>query len=388
MNRTATIHKRWTAVIIAVLAVLLCAVVFSFSGCNQRETMAAGEPMVTTIHNTEHMRLTSATTASDNSVTITATVYPENATNKDVSWSLAWADASSSWATGKTVSDYVSMTSDASSATLTCVQAFGEQIILTASISSGLSATVTLDFEKRLDDINFILKRDSVVLDSVLFSQFYMTHYESDYFSTRSVSDHLDVNVDGTVDEHTYSLEVEPVFSDFTLDSSDNHNYSFRVPDPVEFDSYVTVNETMSQIISDFDSYFYGNRNIEEFNESCKTYNSYINDLGDSSWELDLKEYFFYLSSAANNLLDWSQNKPSLLEGYGTLRSDLPKYYYNGSEYSFSTENSALAGVISASGYGVEFIGPHGFRFGVSINLNNIPLPAFEVSLDNSSVVF
>ena len=344
--------------------------------------------MVTTIHNTEHMRLTSATTASDNSVTITATVYPENATNKDVSWSLAWADASSSWATGKTVSDYVSMTSDASSATLTCVQAFGEQIILTASISSGLSATVTLDFEKRLDDINFILKRDSVVLDSVLFSQFYMTHYESDYFSTRSVSDHLDVNVDGTVDEHTYSLEVEPVFSDFTLDSSDNHNYSFRVPDPVEFDSYVTVNETMSQIISDFDSYFYGNRNIEEFNESCKTYNSYINDLGDSSWELDLKEYFFYLSSAANNLLDWSQNKASLLEGYGTLRSDLPKYYYNGSEYSFSTENSALAGVISASGYGVEFIGPHGFRFGVSINLNNIPLPAFEVSLDNSSVVF
>lgn len=388
MNRTATIHKRWTAVIIAVLTVLLCAVVFSFSGCNQTETTAAGEPIVTTIHNTEHMQLTSATTASDNSVTITASVYPEYATNKDVSWSLAWADASSSWATGKTVSNYVSMTSDASSATLTCVQAFGEQIILTASVSSGLSATATLDFEKRLDDIKFILKRDSAVLDSVLFSQFHKTLYESDYFSTSSVNDHLDVNVDGTVDEHTYSLEVEPVFSDFTLDSLDNHNYSFRVPDPVEFDSYVTINETMSHIISDFDSYLYGNRNIEEFNESCKSYNSYISDLGDNSWELDLKEYLFKLSAASNNLADWSQVKASLLEGYDTLRSDLPKYYYNGSEHSFSTGNSALAGAFYASGFGVEFIGPHGFNFDVSIHLNNIPLPAFEVSLDNSSVVF
>ena len=42
--------------------------------------------------------------------TITATVLPSNATDKSLDWSVAWKNASSSWATGKTVTDYFTVT--------------------------------------------------------------------------------------------------------------------------------------------------------------------------------------------------------------------------------------------------------------------------------------
>lgn len=71
-----------------------------------------------------------------NEVTVTATVTPADATDKSVDWSVAFKTASSAWAVGKTVTDYVTVTptSDgALSAKVTCKRSFGEQIILTCS---------------------------------------------------------------------------------------------------------------------------------------------------------------------------------------------------------------------------------------------------------------
>ena len=42
--------------------------------------------------------------------TVTATIQPSDALNKAVDWSVAWANASSAWADGKTVTDYVTVT--------------------------------------------------------------------------------------------------------------------------------------------------------------------------------------------------------------------------------------------------------------------------------------
>lgn len=86
---------------------------------------------------------------------LTATLAPDCAADKRVDFSVAWVNASSTWATGKTVTDYVSITQatdGALTALLTCTQAFGEQIKVTASARSNPSAqaTCTLDYAKRV----------------------------------------------------------------------------------------------------------------------------------------------------------------------------------------------------------------------------------------------
>lgn len=43
----------------------------------------------------------------DSAYTVTAVVYPELATNRNVTWSIAWRDATKTWSSGKTVTDYV-----------------------------------------------------------------------------------------------------------------------------------------------------------------------------------------------------------------------------------------------------------------------------------------
>ncbi len=69
---------------------------------------------------------------------ITATVTPASAEYKTLDWSVAWESGTSGkFGNGKNVTDYVTVTpiSDgALTATLTCKQAFGETIILTASL--------------------------------------------------------------------------------------------------------------------------------------------------------------------------------------------------------------------------------------------------------------
>ena len=86
--------------------------------------------------------------------TVTATIQPSDALNKAVDWSVAWANASSAWADGKTVTDYVTVTPTADgalTATAECLQAFGEQIIITATGRDNSSAkgTCTVDYSQR-----------------------------------------------------------------------------------------------------------------------------------------------------------------------------------------------------------------------------------------------
>ena len=91
-------------------------------------------------------------------VTLTATVLPENATDKTVDWAVAFVNPSSEWASGKTVTDYVTVTpsSDgAATATVQCMEDFGAQIVVTATSRDNPEATAqcTVDFAKRIEDI-------------------------------------------------------------------------------------------------------------------------------------------------------------------------------------------------------------------------------------------
>lgn len=101
------------------------------------------------------------TSAAYDSVTLTATVKPDVAANKAVDWSIAFVNPSSTWANGKTVTDYVTVTptSDgATTATVKCLKDFGEQIKITVTSRDNENATAscTVDFRKRIVDIAYI----------------------------------------------------------------------------------------------------------------------------------------------------------------------------------------------------------------------------------------
>ncbi len=96
----------------------------------------------------------------DSAYTLTATVEPANAPDKAVDWSVAFVNPSSSWATGKTVTDYVTVTptSDgALTATVQNLKAFGEQIKVTVTHRENATATAscTVDFAKRIEGVRF-----------------------------------------------------------------------------------------------------------------------------------------------------------------------------------------------------------------------------------------
>ena len=102
-------------------------------------------------------------TIAANSQTLTATITPSDATNKAVDWSIAWQNSSSTWAKGKTISDYLTITptSDgALTATVTCKKAFGERAIVTCKVRTDdtLTATCSVDYKKRVVGVDFSMK--------------------------------------------------------------------------------------------------------------------------------------------------------------------------------------------------------------------------------------
>ena len=90
---------------------------------------------------------------------LTATVTPENATNKAVDWAVAFVNPSGEWATGKTVTDYVTVTPTADgalTANVECLQAFGEQVRVTVTSrdNTSVKANATVDYTQKLKGVN------------------------------------------------------------------------------------------------------------------------------------------------------------------------------------------------------------------------------------------
>lgn len=82
--------------------------------------------------------------------TLTATITPADAANKAVDWTIAFKNASSTWATGKTVTEYATVTPSADGALTAVVEnvaAFGEQIIVKATSRDNAEAYATCTVE-------------------------------------------------------------------------------------------------------------------------------------------------------------------------------------------------------------------------------------------------
>ena len=69
-------------------------------------------------------------------VNVVATITPNDAANKAVDWTVAFVNATSAWANGKTATDYITAeptTDGALTVAITCKEAFGEQIKITVT---------------------------------------------------------------------------------------------------------------------------------------------------------------------------------------------------------------------------------------------------------------
>ena len=92
----------------------------------------------------------------ENAVKIKVNFAPANTTDKTIHASLSFKNTESTWASGKTVSDYVTASVNKQEILLTCVEAFGSQIVLRIDTNTPeVFATVSVDYVCRPTSINF-----------------------------------------------------------------------------------------------------------------------------------------------------------------------------------------------------------------------------------------
>lgn len=91
-------------------------------------------------------------------VNVVAYLTPTNADYSAVEWTVAWSNSNSTWATGKTVADYVSVAKgDALGAVVTCKQAFSEPVVLKVKVSKNeiaVANTCLVQYYKALTSLS------------------------------------------------------------------------------------------------------------------------------------------------------------------------------------------------------------------------------------------
>ena len=119
----------WAAVSLLIVALLACTVLLVQYINKPTQVPEASAPAVDengneldgdTVHKMPKAML--FTRAAEEGVTVNATVKPETATNKQVDWAVSFVNPESEWATGKTVTDYVTVTPTADGSTTATVK--------------------------------------------------------------------------------------------------------------------------------------------------------------------------------------------------------------------------------------------------------------------------
>ena len=92
----------------------------------------------------------------ENAVKIKVNFTPANTTDKRLQASLSFKNAQSTWASGKTVTDYVTASVNQQEILLTCSEAFGEKIELRIDTNhENVYATVAVDYIARPTEVAF-----------------------------------------------------------------------------------------------------------------------------------------------------------------------------------------------------------------------------------------
>ena len=218
-------HKRsdtvkWVLTLIAfiVVGIMLAGILCGWFEKDEAKEEQAGVPAYSFIvGNSEgnRMSLTSVrnSAVTGESVTITATVEPDNeAENTGVDWTATWKNAESVWASGKSVSDYVTLTpggedyAASKSVTLENLQPFGEQIVVkaTARDDPEITATCTADYAQK--PVNFSLSFGEVSCD-----------FGGDTDVTLEINANAETAPGGAADAQFTKSEVYSLSQEFTV---------------------------------------------------------------------------------------------------------------------------------------------------------------------------
>lgn len=144
----------------------------------------------------------------ENAFTLTATLTPADSYDKTVDWSVRWQNASSAWAKGKTVTDYVTVTptSDgALTASVACLQDFGEKIevVCTSRANENATATCVCDYAKRVESFSITCEAGEGSVNAAMVFDRFTTSYtckEGDF--------------------ETYVSDISLIYTDYTVDDS------------------------------------------------------------------------------------------------------------------------------------------------------------------------
>lgn len=194
-----------------------------------------------------------ATTAAESGITVKATVTPDNATNKNLIWSVEWVNPSSSWATGKTVSEYISLVKNgADTATVSCLKAFGEQakIVVTSESNPEAKAECTLDYKQRTTGVSSFeytgLGEHSGSLNP--FSTVGSASEVSNYLQNNAqIAAEWSVNQEGIADANQFDAFAAKS-SVYTIANDDKVSISFSMPSVILEDSVGFIDNILSAL--------------------------------------------------------------------------------------------------------------------------------------------
>ena len=301
MNNEFYEHKKSDAVkwiiVFALIAVLIAGVVASLAVSlsdkidteepeTETETAAYANDFTAECFNSPNVKLamsSAATVAADSSVskTLTATVYPLDATNRLVDWSIAWSNQGKS----EDVTDYVTVTptyDGSSEATVTCLKPFGsDQITITVTTrQGGYTATCVVTFRGVATSI-YLTSSVSPTTNSGRGEYYDLPSRNSTTF-TVNLS-----NVWDTVGSYDLSAEISAVGSIYVCDVfgdsfGGSTNENVRLIEISELMEYLgitasvsgnTVTVTTNKVL---DSFFYSHSENDEYGTGTWYYNDYV----------------------------------------------------------------------------------------------------------------
>lgn len=182
--------------------------------------------------NSKIIRMANESGATLSTVNVVAYLTPNNADIDNVEWTVSWSNMNSTWATGKTVSDYLSVAKgEGLNAVVSCKQAFSEPIVLKVKVNKAeisVADTCICNYYKKLTSLDLALTAN--VEDKIL----------------------------SAGDMFTYAVNEN--FADGTLDLNDSTAYVNSFATSSTLDDVVTINEDFTKYkLAAFDyDVFYG----------------------------------------------------------------------------------------------------------------------------------
>lgn len=297
--------------------------------------------------------------------TFNATVTPNNATNKELIWSLAWKNASSEWASGKNLGDYLTLSSSGMSATLTCTQAFGEQAIITvrSADNTDIYKNCTVDYSVKIVDFELDFYQDNVLLGTI------KKHADLDcdindpnswYNQDKGILKHNhspQFNIKHILDSaHSISFQLKPVFSVGTTGNTNLEvqysavagvNMSFVSETVYRFHEYKN-----SATLPVYDNLFNGGSVRPEYTNTKESpfnpFAKYTIPLGSN----DIRQMFFYngfLPSDAQTreVVNFAKDRCLLKIGYGVIKVNGISYVAWANDFCLGVDTTTLNVAVS-----------------------------------------